>query len=295
MKNDKKQHISLFRLCLISTIVMSLICIATLIFGIMLRNAAYVSFTAISAASDASQRTSQYIRAIQLRPSLSDAYIKLLEVYAEDGRLSRQESQTFLNLYNANQTVLNTHDRKYSELHYRAGMLYINGYEDTNSTTRLRMAIPFFENALNSQKENIDGWETVQTYCRIGRYYRDYIWNVGSEMKEIPKSEINAMINEIRETLFSLKSADTPDALYNRLGFSMAVCNLLFEQRDILATTVPYNTVKDILDAVYGGLPELESLQKEQLKQMLTELLGNEETYRAMLDRAYERKGSGKQ
>jgi hypothetical protein len=47
-----------------------------------------------------------------------------------------------------------------------------------------------------------------------------------------------------------------------------------------------------ILDAVYEGLPEEDDLQKEQLKQMLNDLLGNEETYRAMLDRAYERKGS---
>lgn len=291
MKINEKQQISLFRLCLISTIVLSLLCVGTLVFGITLRNAAYDSFTAISTATDSSQRIPQYIRAIQLRPALSDAYIKLLEAYAEDGRLSKQESQTFLSLYNAHRTELDLNDEGYGELHYRAGLLYINGYEDLNHTTRLRMAIPFFENAARAETKTKD-WEMIQVYYRIGKYYRDYIWDVSAGMKEIPQSDINVMVNEIRETLFMLKAATAPDALYNRLGFSLTICNLLFEQRDILASTVSYDTVMGILDAVYEGLPEEDDLQKEQLKQMLNDLLGNKETYRAMLDRAYERKGS---
>lgn len=290
MKINEKQQISLFRLCLISTIILSLLCVGTLVFGIMLRNAAYDSFTTISTATDHAQKTTQYIRAIQLRPSLPDAYIKLLEAYAEDGKLTKQESQTFLSLYNANRTALDRDDEGYVELHYRAGLLYINGYEDLNPTTRLRMAIPFFENAVSAKNEKTAGLEMVQIYCRMGQYYRDYIWDVSAGMREVPQSEIIAMVNEIQEALAALKSAATPDALYNRLGFSLAVCNLLFEQRDVFAATVPYDAVNAILDAVYEDLPDPETLQKEQLRFMLNDLQKNEETYRAMLDRAYERK-----
>lgn len=292
MKIPEKNKLPLFRLCLIATIVLSLICVCTLIFGIVLRNAAYDSFTAITAASDPSQRVSQYIRAVRLEPSAPDAYIKLLEVYAEDGKLSKQESQTFLNLYNANRTVLKKRDAGYARLHYLAGLLYINGYEDENTTTRLRMAIQFFENAESAGNEKTEGWETIQIYCRIGHYYRDYIWDVSAGMKEVPQSEVNALIQEISNALDMLKAADTPEALYNRLGFSLAVCNLIFDQRDVLAATVPYDSVSVILDSVYNGLPDPATLQKDQLKLMLNNLQKNEETYRAMLDRAYERKGS---
>ncbi len=291
MKRSEEAKPTLLRLCLIITIILTVICVGSLILGILLRNAVYDSLTSISDATDLTQRHHSYVRAINLNPTAPEAYSKLLEIYALDGTFTKEENQSFLGLYNTNRTALNKKGRTFYRLHYLAGMLYVNGYEDENTTTRLRMALPFFESAKSSADRGAEGLDTVQIYCRIGHYYRDYIWDVSASTKEIPESELNEIIAEICNVLDALKASDAPDALYNRIGFSLSVCNLLYSQRNVLANTVAYDSIISILDSIYDGLPNAETIQKTQLQKMLTTLESNEQTYRTMVSRAYGREG----
>ena len=125
-------------------------------------------------------------------------------------------------------------------------MLYINGYDGT-ATVRLRMALPFFELALPLAGKGSESYTTVSCYAGIGRYYRDYIWTTAA--KEVSAEDVEVLLEDIRSTLCALTDNSGADQAFNYLGFADAVCNLIYDQRDILAST----TQKDIVIAILNA------------------------------------------
>ena len=88
-----------------------------------------------------------------------------------------------------------------------------------------------------------------------------------------------------------LQNSTASDARHNALGFSVAVCNLFYEQRDILAHTIPREKVLSILDLLYAALPEESSLQAAASRALVKELAENRSMYYSMINRAYDRRG----
>lgn len=289
-KKAKRMQIA-FKACIILCLCMSMICIGSVIARTVVRNEAYASYTELADATDISARKRSYIQAIALCPGRADAYILLLDVFGEDGVFTKAESEEFLGLYNANQRALGLEDPGYGMLHYKAGLLYVHGYEGASTAAKLRMALPFLEIASQYVTEDSAGYMAVQCYCCVGRLYRDYIWDA-SAIKEIPQEKIQEMVQEVQDTLDAFQKDSSADSIYNRLGFSLAACNLLLDQRDLLAIIVPQDTVMEILNEIYEELPQMQSLQQPATRQLLALLMENEQTYRDMLQRAYERSGS---
>ncbi len=252
--------------------------------GFVLRDKAYQDLLSISQATDIGQRRSTYLRAIRLYPDRPDGYLALLNAYGEDGSYTKAESDEFLTLYNANHLAI-LEEGKY-QIDRQTGLLYMNGYEGT-TTARLRMALPFLQNALHSPFVREEDRSSISCYCQIGAYYQDYIWNATS-VKEITKQQMEALVEQMSQTLESFPK--TADMVFDRLGFGLAVCDFLYNQRNILAGTVDQEKSVALLDMVYNGLPTAESLQREQTRSLLQQLSSNEEFYRAALKRAYERK-----
>lgn len=250
--------------------------------GAFLQKNLYSSLLSLSPATDTDQRCNSYLRAIQLCPDRPEGYIALLELYAQDGSFSKEESDLFLSLYNANHRRFSSADK--GTVAEKAGLLYMNGFE-AQTTTRLRMALPFLQEA--EKAGNLNSPESVRCYCKIGEYYRDYIWDVTS-VREITPEQMNALVEQMSQTVAGFKS---PDAVtFDRLGFSLAVCDFLYEQRNLLALTVDREKVTVLLDAIYTELPE--TVHQTQTKALLEQLTATEESYRASISRAYERGGT---
>lgn len=288
IKKAKRLLLS-FRLSVVSTAVLLLVCIGCWITGSVLREDAYTAFTGVSSATDAATRKEYFLRAISLCPDRPAAYLRLLDIYSEDGTFDKTESQEFLALYNSNHTKLNAAAEDYARLHYTAGFMYVNGYPDSD-TTRLRMALPFLQTANERISPADDTKVTVACYCAIGEFYNSYIWNAGA-VHEVSKTQMTDLLEDIEQTLAAFRSDTTGSAVFNRLGFCVAACNLLYSQRDILAVTVPEEQVTSILDTVYTELPDAAALQKEQSRVLLDTLLQNRDMYLEMIGRAYERQG----
>lgn len=277
-----------YHIALALGVILAVISIGCFAASVILTNNAYESLVGIAPATESETRKAAYIRAIGLNPGRTEAYLLLLDTYNEDGVFTKTESEELLGLYNSNRNRMNWRVPGYAQLHYEIGLLYINGYENTSST-RLRMAMSFLETAEEYMTEDDPGRLAVECYCQIGKYYQDYIWAAASSTREVSEMEMQSLIQEIRQTLTAFREDNSPDAVYNELGFCEAVCNLLYDQRDILAMTVPEEDVNAVMDSIYEGLPEKDELQKEQTKDRLEELKKNEETYRDMISRAYER------
>lgn len=265
--------------------------IACFIASVNLTNEQYARYTGIAAATDKEERLAAYQKAIRLCPDRADGYCLLLDIYAEDGIFEKTESQQFLSVYNAHQTALREDRTSFARVCSRAGFLYMNSYAD-DTTQRLRMAYPFFRDAeANMMRLNSD-YGAVKCYSAIGSFYVDYIWDA-SAVREVSQETILALMKNIRDVLDSFQKDLSPDATYNRLGFALAVCNLLTDQRDLISAMVPQEEVFGILDLIYSSLPNIEQLQKQQTKLLLNALLENETMYRDLIQRAYKR-GAGK-
>lgn len=288
-RKKAKRILRWYRFCRFMTILALLVCIGSVIGGYLLTQTAYASYTSLSPATDLEERLTSYWKAIQLCPDRLEAYILLLDAYGEDSSFSKAESEAFLNSYNRNHTKFDISDPDYGTLHRKAGILYVTGYEDVNSASRLRLALPFLKIA----SANLDGTEedalAVNCYCRIGGYYRDYLWAAGAGTREVTPEQMDQLLSEIRDTVTALGQNNSPDGVYNRLSFSVAVCDLLYSQRNVLAGTVSKDEVEEILDDIYESLPSMDSLQREQTRQLLKTLEDNEEIYREMTLRAFSR------
>lgn len=254
----------------------------------ILTESTYRTLTGISTATDKAERISTYKQAIALDEKKPDAYRRLLSTYAEDGIFEKAESEEFLALYNSHHGKIRKRDSQYGPLLREIGFLYINGYPESTSI-RIRMALPFLEQSLEYLDKDDPDIRTVNCYYQIGTYYHDYIWTA-STVREVTDQVILDLITQIENTLPQFEEAES--SIFDALGFYVAVCDLFYDQRDILADTVPWERVAAILDAIYDRLPEGQSLRKEQTRQLLTTLEGNRENYYTMIERAYARKGA---
>jgi hypothetical protein len=267
--------------------VLLLLSIGCFIAAGIVKNNAYRDFTSISSATQKEDRIKTYRRAIALCPDRNDAYLLLLDVYGEDGIFDKTESGEWLGVYNANHSLLRK-DEATAGIYAQAGLLYVNGYEET-ATVSLRMALPFFEAALPLISTEHPDYCATACYARIGQYYRDYIWTAAT--REVTSDEMAGLLSDIKGTLTELYEMTEADRTYNYLGFANAVCNLLYDQRDILAATVDMNTVTGILDLIYRQMPETVNLQSARSKEMAQTLLANQSMYYDMISRAYDRNG----
>lgn len=265
------------------------VCIGCLISAHAVKENTYRQLISISKASAKQIREETYQRAIRLCPQKTSTYLLLLEMYSEDGIFDEIESETFLSLYNSNQNQLPSNVDGAS-ICIQAGLLYINGYQD-NFTVSLRMALPFFEDALPLITEEHHDFLTTSCYAKIGQYYRDYIWTAAA--KEVPKERVATLLHEIDVTLDELSAEAKAGQPYDYLGFCNAVCNLLYGQRDILAVTVDLQTVISLLNRIYEEMPETNALQSDSSKQLVQTLRDNRELYYDMISRAFERNEGG--
>lgn len=280
-----------FRTAVILAVAFAVLSIGCKIASTYLIENTYRTYVGISASTAEEERISTYTRAIELAPRKTDAYLLLLNTYGEDGTFGKRESEQFLAVYNANHTKLKENTQDYAQLQSMIGLLYINGYEDQSTVTRLRMALPFLRTANEALSPEDPQKETINCYCQIGAFYEDYIWSASS-VKEITEPIMENLLSEIEATLAAFREDGETDSVFNILGFDVAVCDLLNDQRDILAVTIPQERVETILDQIFDNLPNAASLQKEQTKQMLQLLQDNRKTYYEMVERAYSRKGA---
>lgn len=281
-----KRKLRRFHITLAVGFLFALIGAGLLTAGFVIQIKTYQELVLTAPTASDEDRSQAYERAVRLIPGRADAYIKLLDLYNEDGVFSQAENEQFLALYNSNQKKLSRRQDGFPVLHYKAAFLYLNGYEGATST-RLRLAIPFLNRAMNTISELDPNYRTVDCYSKIGSYYETFLWDSAASTREVPPQQMQELLSDIEETVIYLNAEN--ESIYIQLGFDEAVCNLLCDQRDILAVTVPQEDVTDLLDLIYSSLPEESAIQREQTKSVLRGLKSNENNYRELISRAFER------
>ena len=249
----------------------------------LLVNRYYTGFLQISPASPIEERQNSYLSAIALAPDRAEAYSLLLDTYLEDGSFSQEESGRFLAAFNGNHFPRGSKDT--ASLRAKIGMAYISSY-DGSFPVRIRLGLPFLQDALAHLSQEDSRYAAVLCYTRIGSYYSDYIWDA-TAVRDVTQDEMADLLTDIQETL---NKADRMTD-FDRLSFYRAVCDLILDQRDTIAALTDPTISLGILDSIYDKIPAPESLQKDQSKAIAQTLMDQEANYREMLQRAILRMG----
>lgn len=124
-----------------------------------------------------------YKEAISVRSNAVPAYLGFLDSIKSDARFTVEEDATLKKLINKNIDQLRNED-EYANLAFELGKVYWYYFDygkndsSDNSATRMKSAIPWFEDALKYGNENDSFYGMAKAYADIGKFNRDITLNI---------------------------------------------------------------------------------------------------------------------
>ena len=255
--------------------------------SVNLDNGDYDVLIATSTASSLEDKIENYKKAIDIYPERTEAYMKMIEAYEDEGKFGKAENDQFLAVYNANRDEFDLTSVEVAELNYKIGMMYFNYYTEADGeysfSTRVQKAYSFFEE--NSKMANLDGFEQKEMsecYYQICGFYKKYILNT-TTVEEASKENYDQLFEIIENTMDSVKNAGA----YDQLSLYNSIFMLLYDQRSSMAqVNVEKDSLITLLDKIYNNASSM-TVQKEQSKKLQNEIIDNYDEYKQAIERTY--------
>lgn len=272
--------VSLSVVCLVSGIVCNKV-------SVNMNNNNYDVLVSTSTASSLEDKIENYKKAIEIYPGRTDAYLRMLEAYEDEGKFGKDENGQFLALYNAYKDSFEPTRSDVTELNYKVGMMYFNYYRENDGSysfsTRVQKAYPFFsENYENISQSNFEHKKMSDCYYQICSFYKKYILS-STTVEEASKENYEKLFGTIEGTMDNVKDAGA----YDQLSLYNGTFMLLYDQRNsMVQVNVQKDEILTLLLKVYNNASSL-TVQKEQSKKLQQEILDNYEEYKQAIERAY--------
>lgn len=287
-KRKQKRRLASFLTAAIASVAMLVSGVACNFAAEQVNNSTYESLVAVMASTPLSEKISSYKQAVEIYPYDTQAYLKILEAYENEGKFDKAENSEFLALYNKYQDGFDVTTKELAELNYKVGMMYFNYYTEDGEakfSTRVNKAYGFFAANFENQQISPEFAEKNLSDCyyQICTFYKRYILN-SATVEEASRSDYEALFRTIEAALNDVEGAGAYDQLTLYNGTFM----LLYDQRFQMASMgVDEATVKGLLETVYNSARSL-SVQKEQSKKLQQEIVDNYKTYLEAIERAYD-------
>ena len=287
-KRKQKQRLASFLVAAILSVVMLISGVACNFAATQVNNNTYESLISVMASTSLDEKISSYKQAVAIYPYDTQAYIKILEAYENEGQFDKAENNEFLALYNRYQDGFDVTTKELAELNYKVGMMYFNYYTENGEvkfSTRVNKAYGFFAANYENQQISPEFAEKSLSDCyyQICTFYKKYILN-SATVEEASRNDYEALFQVIEAALDDVEGAGANDQLTLYNGTFM----LLYDQRSqMVSVNVDEATVLGLLDTVYNSAKSL-SVQKDQSKKLQQEIVDNYETYREAIERAYD-------
>lgn len=295
-KKKQKRRLGLFLAATILSVVMLISGFACNFAATQVNNSNYNDLISTSSATSLNEKIDRYKQAIGIYPNDTQAYIKILEAYEDEGQFDKEESKDFLALYNENQSGFDKTAVGYAELNYRAGTMYFSFFTNNGEVSiseQVKKAEGFF--TANYENELISPEFTEKDlsdcYYQICTFYRKYLLTgSGSTRKEPSRNDYDELLEVIEASLNDVDGAGA----YDQLALYVGVFRLLSNQdvRGQLASlNVDETKVLDIFEEVYDRANSLTVL-REQSKEMQQEIVEHYPEKREAIERAYNNKSN---
>lgn len=244
-------------------------------------NQDYEKLISVLDTTDYGEKISSYTEAIELYPYRTEAYIKMLEAYRDNG-FGIAESQQFMGYYNKyfsenNSSNYDVSSNEFSELNYEAGITYFFSYiaetdedysydDQKNFRVRALKAYPFFEEVKNNGKESYDNYNLAKSYFIICDFYKNYVGNATS-VKEPTKEIYTDFVSSVQNCVEYLDESENDDISYVKLVMYSAIIELIHDDRRAFAQTgVEKEAIVSVLSTIFDKAEKMPVIQERSRK-----------------------------
>lgn len=231
------------------------------------------------------EKKTSYIEAIHLCPQRTDAYIRLLNAYEQNGIFDKTESAEFTALYNGAKDL--GKEKGGGELTYLAGRLYFGLYTEdgkqVSMSSRVQRAASYFDSCMENLPGDHGVAKTAECYFMISVYYKDYIL-ANSSKKELNDETVQKLLNAAKEAL-EIKTGSE----FDRLNCASAICNLLYDQRSEFAR-VSSDREEEIVLVLQKSFQVAEEtvVSRPESVEIKNAIIANQEEYEAAIVHAFD-------
>lgn len=256
-KRKQKNKLTAFIVAACLSLVMLIIGVSGQFLSSYENNKDYDKKINISASTPYETKIATYIEAIDLFPTDTRAYLKLLEAYKNESLFGDEESGQFNSKYNPNKGTMDKTSEDYLNLLYETGITYFYLYSGADNSFRSRVlkAYPYFSDIVAPEDEALDysGYEfykTAQSYYIIGDFYNKYVLS-STSVKEPKKEDYEKLIESLNSCIQNIEEYDYDDEAFIKLTMYREIQNLLFDRRDALAKNkIEEQMLVDILNDI---------------------------------------------
>lgn len=294
----QKKKLNRFLALLFISIFSFIVSITTKVVSTKQNDLLYQQLVNVSTSTNYDIKLDSYEEAIELYPERTDAYIKMLKAYSDNGKFGNQESTQFLTHYNNVFGTIEQEEENISdsvaELNYEAGVLYFYMYYSENEEnvlkTRALKAIPFFESIVNSADKNYENYALAKNYYTVCKFYKDYIGNI-TNTKEPTKEIYDELLESLETSIENLNQYDYADLSYIKLTIYGSVVDMIYDQRrGLFASGVEQEKVINLLNIIFNDAEKLPISQEINIKKR-DELMNKKDQCLSDIKSLYEKKG----
>lgn len=290
-KKRQKRKVRLFAASFIMAVLMLVSGFVCKIVSNNINNNNYQDLISISESHPFEQKKANYESAMKIYPYKTDAYVKLLEAYAAEGRFSEEENKDFSTLYDKGKKGFDATSESVANLNYMAGIMYFSFYTKKDGTVsvadRVNKAASYFE--ANYKNENIseqfEKKSLSDCYYQICKFYSKYILDVDVlSIEDASKSDYDELFKIISSSLEDVKGA----SVYDQLALYNAVFMLMYDQRFYMVQVdVEQSKVLSMIDEIYANTQLIKSTSRDKSEELRKEIIDNYPSYREAIEIAY--------
>lgn len=243
------------------------------------------------ALSNVEKTVSLLSEAIRISPSSTKAYLQLVETYKDDTMFTLEEETTFQTLINANLSELKK-QKDYPKLAFEVGKMYWYYYEygktgeSDNKVTRMKSAIPWFEDVMKYGDDSFEKYNMAAVYASIGRFNRDITLSIEEASDQGSYAPYFESLNE----LLSLVDSSNKESEIVRLElYSIITSSIEIYARKFQIDGVTKPELTSLYDSILEKAKQTDALT-DKTEVIKAYILGREADVRLVLENAYRMK-----
>ncbi len=239
-----------------------------------------------AAASDSEEKIDYYLKAIDIKPTETKAYIQLVETFKDDASFSVEEEAQLKKKMNLNLAGLQE-EEDYADLAYEIGKLYWYYYDYGNSgstdnqITRMKSAIQWFDDACTFGSEESDYYVITQAYREIGQFNRD----VTLKVEEAEDKGTYAPYFESLKNLYAIVSEEENE-IVNLETYKLCMYSIENYARKFMLDEVSEEDLLEFYQKVHDSVTAIEPTT-DKTEAMKHEIVEREPYAKQAIEHAY--------
>lgn len=287
-RNRQKKKVNIFA----GVAAAALLCFAVGIAGQLLKgNAQNNDFEnnmiQAAAASGTEEKIDYYLKAIDIKPTETEAYLQLIETFKDDAVFSVEEEAKLKKKINLNLAGLQE-EADYADLAYEIGKLYWYYYDygNTGSTdnqiTRMKSAIQWFDDAYTYGNKESDYYVITQAYREIGQFNRD----VTLKVEEAEDKGTYAPYFDSLKNLYAIVSEEENE-IVNLETYKLCMYSMENYARKFMLDEISEEELLEFYQNVHDSVAEIEPTT-DKTEEMKNEIIERESYAKQAIEHAYE-------